>query len=307
MPTNQTPQTHNYLSFQKQFSPYKWYKPLLVTLATLGFFFVMMLVLTIFGTLLAANQGYEPDKLFTSGYDNLNTYSPLGALLSLGGIAIGIPALALGNRVVNARPFSSYSSSRGGFRFGVFAKCFGAALVLVALPLVLISVFTDQNSGIVRFSVLGFIMCTVLAPLQCAAEEYIFRGHIMQMFGAWIKFPVIPILLQTFFFAAAHPYNVTGVISVGLMGVFLGVCAYVTNGLEASCALHITNNLSAFYLTGFGFGSVKTEVDVIELVIVAVVCCLYLAFIIFADKKLGWFNGKKSDGVAEFNAKIAAK
>ena len=213
----------------------------------------------------------------------------------------------MGNRVVNARPFSSYSSSRGGFRLGVFAKCFGAALVLVALPLVLISVFTDQNSGIVRFSVLGFIMCTVLAPLQCAAEEYIFRGHIMQMFGAWIKFPVIPILLQTFFFAAAHPYNLTGVISVGLMGVFLGVCAYVTNGLEASCALHITNNLSAFYLTGFGFGSVKTEVDVIELVIVAVVCCLYLAFIIFADKKLGWFNGKKSDGVAEFNAKIAAK
>ena len=48
MQTNQ----HNYLSFQKQFSPYKWYKPLLVTLATLGFFFVMMLVLTIFGTLL---------------------------------------------------------------------------------------------------------------------------------------------------------------------------------------------------------------------------------------------------------------
>ena len=133
------------------------------------------------------------------------------------------------------------------------------------------------------------------------------RGQLMTMFGSWIKFPIIPILLQTVCFAAAHPYNIVGVISVGVMGVVLGFCAYITNGLEASCSLHIINNMSAFYFAGFGFGSVATNDQVVDLIAAVAVCGLYLAFIIFADKKLGWFSRVKKDDVATFNAKIAAK
>jgi membrane protease YdiL (CAAX protease family) len=213
----------------------------------------------------------------------------------------------IGNRIVNSRPFSSYSSSRGGFDFAVFAKCIAVALIVIALPLVLIGIFSSGERGAVKFTAGGFVICTILVPLQCVAEEYIFRGHLLQMFGSWIKFPIIPILLQTVFFAAAHPYNITGVISVALMGIVLGFCAYFTNGLEAGCAMHIINNMVAFYLTGFGFGSVKTEVEVMDLIIVTVLCCVYLAFVIFADKKLGWFNRIKKDSAAEFNAKIEAK
>lgn len=33
----------------------------------------------------------------------------------------------------------------------------------------------------------------------------------------------------------------------------------------------------------------------------------YLAFVIFASKKLGWFSRVKKDDVAEFNEKIASK
>ena len=129
----------------------------------------------------------------------------------------------------------------------------------------------------------------------------------MTMFGAWIKFPIIPILLQTILFAAVHPYNIIGVISVALMGVVLGICAYITNGLEASCALHIINNMMAFYFTGFGFEGLTSNVQIGDLISDIIICGLYLAFIIFADKKLGWFNRIKRDDVAIFNAKIAAK
>lgn len=307
MQANQAGRVHPYLTYQKEFTPYKWYKPLLATLAGVGFFMVFTMVLSIFGFILASNQGYDLTQLLTGGYGTLDAYTPLGAIMSLGTVAVMLPAVALGNRVVNARPFSSVSSSRGGFDFGVFFKCFAVALVLVGLPLALLNLFSGENTGAVKFTVLGFILCTILAPLQCVAEEYVFRGQLMQMFGAWIKFPVIPILLQTVFFALSHPYNVTGVITVAVMGAVLGVCAYITNGLESGCALHIVNNMVAFYFAGFGFGGVQSEVAVVDLIIDVVLCALYLGFIIFADKKLGWFSRVKKDDLAAFNAKIAAR
>lgn len=307
MSSNQTNKVPSYLPYQKQFTPYKWYKPLLATLVGIGFFMVFSVGLMIIGDIIATNQGYDLQKLVFGGYDTLDAYTPLGAVLSLGGVAIMLPAVFLGNKIINARPVSSISSSRGGFDFAVFFKCFAAGLVLIALPMTILNLFTNENADTVRFTVLGFILCTILVPLQCIAEEYVFRGQFMAMFGAWIKFPIIPIILQTILFAAAHPYNVIGVISVAVMGLILGICAYITNGLEASCALHIINNMIAFYFTGFGFGGITSEVQIVDLVFDVIICGLYLAFIIFADKKLGWFNRIKKDDVAIFNAKIAAK
>ena len=303
----QTSKAPAYLPYQKQFTPYKWYKPLLATLVGIGLFVAFSVVLMIIGEIIATNQGYDLQKLLLGGYDTLDAYTPLGAILSLGGVAIMLPAVILGNKIVKARPASSVSSSRGGFDFAVFFKCFAAGLVLIALPLIIVNLLTSENTGAVRFTVFGFILCTILVPLQCIAEEYFFRGQLMTMFGAWIKFPIIPIVLQTVFFAAAHPYNVIGVISVAVMGMILGVCAYITKGLEASCALHIINNMIAFYFAGFGFSGITSEVQIGDLIADIIICGLYLAFIIFADKKLGWFNRVERDDAAEFNAKIAAK
>ena len=307
MSSNQTTKAPAYLPYQKQFTPYKWYKPLLASLVAFGFFLVFSTVLTVIGGIIAQNQGYDLQKLLMGGYDTLDAYTPLGAILTLGGVAIMLPAVFLGNKIINARPVSSISSSRGDFDFAAFFKCFVAGLVIIALPMTIITLLTTQNTGAIRFTVFGFILCTILLPLQCIAEEYVFRGQLMTMFGAWIKFPIIPILLQTILFAAVHPYNIIGVISVALMGVVLGICAYITNGLEASCALHIINNMMAFYFTGFGFEGLTSNVQIGDLISDIIICGLYLAFIIFADKKLGWFNRVKRDDAAIFNAKIAAK
>jgi membrane protease YdiL (CAAX protease family) len=307
MLNNQTTKVPAYLPYQKKFTPYKWYKPLLAMLVAFGFFLVFSIVLSTIGEIIATIQGYDLQKLIFGGYDTLDAYTPLGAILSLGGIAVMLPAVFLGNKIINARPFSSISSSRGGFDFAVFFKCFAAGLMLIALPMTVIGLLTSKQTGEIRFTVLGFILCTVLVPLQCIAEEYVFRGQFMTMFGAWIKFPIIPILLQTIIFAAAHPYNIIGVISVAMMGVALSICACITKGLEASCALHIINNMVAFYFTGFGFEGVTADVQIGDLIISSVIFGLYIAFIIFANKKLGWFNRVKKDDAAEFNAKIAAK
>lgn len=300
----------DYLSYPKQFLPYKWYKPLLVTLLGGAFFFVFTVVLSIIGFVLAVSQGYSPQSFMaslTGGYDGFDAYSPVGAIMSLGSITCFIPTLLLSNRIVNSRPFSSYSSSRGGFNFVEFFKCMVVALIVLGLPIIIASLIYDEKTGVNKFTVFGFIICTILGPLQCVAEEYVFRGHLMQMFGSWIKFPVIPVILQTIFFAMLHPYNIAGVISVAVLGLILGFCTYFTKGLEASSALHIVNNMVAFYLTGFGIGGISKDVEIAPTILVAVCALIYLAFMIFASKKLGWFSKVKKDDVAEFNAKIEAR
>ena len=93
MSSNQTTKVPAYLPYQKQFTPYKWYKPLLATLVALGFFLVFSTVLTVIGGIIAQNQGYDLQKLLMGGYDTLDAYTPLGAILTLGGVAIMLPAV----------------------------------------------------------------------------------------------------------------------------------------------------------------------------------------------------------------------
>lgn len=283
----------SYLRFPTMFPKYKWFKPLLVALTGFGFYLVFSIALMVIGGVIAANQGYDFQKLLTGGYDTMDSYSPLGALMSLGSIALFIPALMIANRIINYRPFSSYSSSRGGFSFSVFFKCLLVGAIVVSLPIGLTDYLMDGKTGDSRFTVFGFILCTVLGVLQCCAEEYVFRGLIMQAFGSWIKIPVIPILIQTVFFASMHPYNLTGVIAVAIMGIALGFCAVITKGLESGCALHIANNMTAFYLTGFGIGKISSEVNVWSVVMVSALCLIYVGIMLFADKKLGWFSHVK--------------
>ena len=300
----------DYLSYPKQFLPYKWFKPILVALIAFGFFLVFSIAISIIAMVLATIQGYNVQTFMASmsgGYDGFDAYSPVGAIISLGSIAVLIPSLMIGNRLINNRPFSSYSSSRGGFNFVEFFKCMVVALIVLGLPIIIASLIYDEKTGINKFTVFGFIICTILGPLQCVAEEYVFRGHLMQMFGSWIKFPVIPVILQTICFAIMHPYNIVGVISIVIFGLILGFCAYFTKGLEASSALHIVNNMVAFYLTGFGIGDISKDVEIAPTILVAVCALIYLAFMIFASKKLGWFSKVKKDDVAEFNAKIEAR
>jgi len=296
-----------YTSYPKRFAAYKWFKPLLAILIAAIFIFVSGMVLVYSATGIAGAMGMDVSGVLGGGYDNLNIYSALGAIVTLASVAVMLPGVLIGNRIVNSRPFSSISSSRGGFDFKVFFKCICAALVLVVIPLIIYSFVSGSSIGAVKFTVMGFILCTILGPLQCVGEEYLMRGLVMQTFGSWIKFPIIAVLLQAIPFMLMHPYNITGMISVGITGAILGFIAYITHGLEAACALHIANNMTSFYMQGFGVNSISSTVTITDMAVSLGVVVLYLVFIIIADKKLGWFDHIRRDDAAEFNAKYEAK
>ena len=89
-----------------------------------------------------------------------------------------IPSLYIGAKIVKDRPFSSYVSSHEGWNYKLYLK----SLVIPTIIMIIfegISIAFNGAEGTNHFSIGFFIICLILVPLQCIAEEYVFRGLIM--------------------------------------------------------------------------------------------------------------------------------
>ena len=143
------------------------------------------------------------------------------------------------------------SSVAGGIRWGWLMRC-----MLLALPVWLLylglSAFVDAPQGSrPDHWMLLLVMVFVLTPFQAAAEEYLFRGWILQNVGSWFARPilglVVSIIVSTAAFAAAHLSPDPWIIgSLACLSVASGVAAWRTGGLEAGIAMHTVNNVTAF-------------------------------------------------------------
>ncbi|MBR6951684.1 MAG: CPBP family intramembrane metalloprotease [Oscillospiraceae bacterium] len=299
------PAGREYTAYPRQFSAWRWYKPVLVLLLFAAFYFAFSTVATLAGGVVAGNVMDYLNSLM-GGYDTFDVYSSAGALGVLGSVAVMLPALALAGLIVRDRPWSSYSSAWGGWRWPVFGVCMAVGLVIYGLPTAVPSLI-EGPSGSVEFTLGGFLLLTVLGPLQCVAEEYCFRGLVMQSLGSWFRLPVLAIVLQAAAFAALHPYNIFGVITIVFTGLAFGAAAWLTGGLEASCAMHIVNNMTAFYFTGFGYGEVGSEIFVPGMLFSIVIDALALAVLAILRKKTGLFTRMQRDDIAPFEARRQRK
>lgn len=302
---NKAPIT-DFTKYPREFITYKWYRPLLTLIAFWIVFILLANVLTISIAMINGREYSQAVLNLTGGYDDFNVYSGPGALATLGTISVMIPALALANKLAGRRTFRSYESSRGGWNFGIFFKCLLIGLVIVAVPVFIVQVVLYGKSGVNQFTLIGLIFCTILGPIQCIAEEYLFRGLFLQSIGSWLRIPIAAIVIQSIIFAAMHPYNIIGVIDVLFTGIIFGLVAWISHGIEASSALHICNNMAVFYATGLGFGNISSDSDIPSMVASMILVVIYTAVILLLRKR-GMFDVRKADDAAEYNAKIEAK
>lgn len=138
-------------------------------------------------------------------------------------IIIFIPSLYLASKVVKDRPFSSYSSSRGGWNFKLYFKALAIPLILYIIYMGADAVITGPK-GTSNLSIAFLAVILISVPLQSIAEEYVFRGLFMQTFGSWFKIPVLAIVLQAIIFALCHGYNSIGLFETLVMGLGCGFC-----------------------------------------------------------------------------------
>ena len=121
-------EAYEHTTFPRQFVTYAWYKPLQVGALTALFTFLSqgaMFLMT--GDWLGSFDAVREAMQRSSEH----FFTGPGAFSAIGGVAAVLPSLAIAVHIVKDRPFSSYSSSRGGWNWGTFGKCLVVAVVVL--------------------------------------------------------------------------------------------------------------------------------------------------------------------------------
>ncbi|ONI54755.1 CAAX amino terminal protease self- immunity [Streptomyces sp. IB2014 011-1] len=193
--------------------------------------------------------------------------------LQLVGIAIGIPIVLWGARYLGRRPAGTVSSVLGRLRWKWLGLCAAVAVPLIIVQFGVLFAWTwgdesaeptgDGFPGWTAFLV-SLAVLAALVPFQAAAEEYVFRGWLVQVIGRAVHSPWPAVVLASLLFALAHGFGeLTGFILLLYSALWWGWLVIRTGGLEAVITLHAANNLLAFGLAaGFGeLASTETAAD----------------------------------------------
>ncbi|KAB2341373.1 CPBP family glutamic-type intramembrane protease [Actinomadura rudentiformis] len=251
---------------------HRWWRPLVGSVLIVIGALIAMIGLMVIGAIAYSviNGGvYEPrgDELF--GDDTADLAFQLGSL------AILLPLVPLAAFCVQRRRPGTVSSVTGRLRWKWLLGCCGVAVVFCIVSITFSwaasLVVTDPDPAKTPEKWVGWddfllpaVIIIVLVPFQAAAEEYIFRGWLLQAIGSWtletrtgkigrafsvvFRTPWPGIVAGAALFTAGHGYTSWGVLDVFLFGAIAGWLVIRTGGLEAAIAVHVFNNLIAFLL-----------------------------------------------------------
>ncbi|MBC6461744.1 CPBP family intramembrane glutamic endopeptidase [Actinomadura sp. HBU206391] len=250
---------------------HRWWRPLVGTLFAAALGLVVMLAVTMGALSVATLLGDDPlagtgDQIFSDPTANLG--------IQLGSLAALTPVVLLAAWVVQRRPVGSLSSVTGRVRVRWLLICLGLA-VLACLASYVVSwmafaVTGSEDSASTDWAGWGAflpaaLMIMLLVPFQAVAEEYIFRGWLLQAIAsctletrtgpigraasAVFRTPWPAIVISAMVFTAGHAHRSWALLDVFLFGLMTGWLAVRTGGLEAPIALHVLNNIVAFQLT----------------------------------------------------------
>lgn len=249
---------------------HRWWRPLVGSLAILGMGMGLAIGLLFAGMIIAVavtGETPEPDADGISVFGN----DIADLAYNLAALAVFLPvALFVAWGIQRRRP-GTLSSVAGRLRWKWLLACCGLALLfsIVAYGTSLLAgLGLDDQSGEdeqwVGWSefLTPVVIIIGLVPFQAAAEEYVFRGWLLQAVGSCtlensrnrigqalsvvFRTPWPGILVGSVLFTAGHGYTGWGMLDIFLFGVITAWLAVRTGGLEASIALHVFNNLLAF-------------------------------------------------------------
>ncbi|MGN9840917.1 lysostaphin resistance A-like protein [Nonomuraea sp. H19] len=219
-----------------------------------AFFVVSALVLyagVVVALLLGISAPLDPDReLFGDP-----VFALVVALLS---IAAVLPFVIGTTVLVQRRRPGTLSSVAGRLRWTWLLSCAGLAVLALVLgqitQLVALMVSGEEYSGMFAWTgwerfVPALIVIMLLVPFQATAEEYVFRGWLIQAIGVHVRNPVWAVVIGGALFASLHGYSWAGLADVFAFGVVMGWLTVRTGGLEAAIGLHVMNNMLAFGLS----------------------------------------------------------
>ncbi len=282
----------DYVTFPRTFENYKWYKPLITIVLVAILYIVFETILTlVFQAVYGTNV---LNSIAMGGYETLNT-SDVSIYYSYLSLVMFAPAIYIASKIVRDRPFSSYSSSRGGWNWKLYLKCLSIPFAIYLVFYLISILMGNESGGHSQVSLIAMIISLILIPAQCIVEEHVFRGILMQTLGAWLKNPLLAIIIQAIIFGLVHSYNAIGMISIGISGIVYGLLAWRTNGLEASSAIHSINNLMSFFPVALGLSTLSSTVTYTDFATDIIITLVAALALYYMGNKKGWFDEKTPD------------
>ena len=295
-----------YLVRMKEQERYRWWKPIVAFLLAC-LLFVLFTGIAFFaigfsgapspiGALLEQSETLTADELMQQGLESL-AESGLGISLLLGSVILLLPAIWIAMNATRLGGLKTLSSVEGHLRWKRIGRLIVPAFLIFAVgnlaELAIASILSGEMPAFSLPSLSYILAILILVPFQSAAEEYAYRGFLMQSFGSWIPVTAIPLLLQALIFMGSHTYNVWGLISILAFGLIAGILALKTGGLEASIVFHAMNNICAFLVSAaVGANAMAAEATILDMALSIALDLIVFFMILHIAKKQGWLLGK---------------
>lgn len=237
---------------------YRWWRPVLTLLCAAGIYCVLVLASVVFLFILGIFVPAVATTVDSAVSSETDLRDPGQLAFLLGTVCLLWPAAALGVRWGGRRSAGTLSSVTGRLRWQLFPRMLALAAGLLlagsTVTLLLPAAPSGESSGSGDTGGwwLMLLVAVAVVPFQAAAEEYAFRGLLMQVIGSWLRHPAFAILLPVPLFVLGHGYGLVGQIDVAVFAVAAGWLTWRTGGLEAAIALHVVNNLVVLALGAVG-------------------------------------------------------
>tara|TARA_B100000989_G_C19485882_1_gene447431 strand:- start:236 stop:1198 length:963 start_codon:yes stop_codon:yes gene_type:complete len=220
-------------------------------------------------------------------------------------------SVAICNKLINRNSFLSLTTSRNKVDFDrIFYSFFlwsSISAFMIALGYI-----TAPENYIINFNLkpflILFVIVIILIPIQTSAEEYLFRGYMMQSLGSIVRNRWFPLIASSIAFGLLHSANpeiakfgnVVYVFYIG-SGLFAGIMTLMDEGIELALGWHAANNMTAALLVTADWTALQThsvlkdisnpEIMPLSDVLIPVLVFFPIMLLIFA-KKYNWTDWK---------------
>ena len=205
-----------------------------------------------------------------SGTDVLTVLSSnLSLALMMLSFAVTLPTLWLIVRFLHNQSWKSLTTSRQKIDWN---RIFFAFIIWSGITVVFTGVdyLLSPDDYVIQFDLMPFLGLLVIGvlmiPMQTSAEEYIFRGYLMQGFGNLGLNRWFPLLMTSVIFGLMHIANpevgkIGNLIMVYYIGtgLFLGIITLMDDGMELALGFHAANNLVGALLVTTDWSAFQTN------------------------------------------------
>jgi membrane protease YdiL (CAAX protease family) len=232
---------------------YLWWRSLLGVIFGLSLYLLLtslitQVVLGISWGMVGAGDAYADWARRALAFD-----VPAGMIAANLGIATLIPICWVLMAIVHQVRPRWLSSVQPRLRWSYLLISAGVALVVLnGVTLIPMALGSAPVTVAAQPGFWGFLVVLILtSPLQAAAEEYFFRGYLMQALGSLVAHPAFGVVVSAVLFALMHGVQNPALFVNRLgFGLLAGILVWRTGGLEAGIGAHVINNICAYVIAG---------------------------------------------------------